>query len=371
MDSGRHSPTNTCAWLLLAAGTYMSACLGGCSQAGPAAAARSGQAVPNAPATLERLPLEQRLDGTVEAVDTATVSAQTAGRVTSLNYDVDDFVPAGAVIVRLRSTQQRAGLAQAQAAVSAAQANNGEALSNYQRIASLYRQRVLPKADYERALASRDARAAQLGAAQAALAKAREGLDYTEIRAPYAMVITRRLVQLGELVGPGTAVIEGLAPERLRVDVEIPESEIAAVRQWHQAAIYVQGQRILARQLTIFPEASAVSSTIHARLQLPPEALRAYPGIYLDPGMYVPVGLVIADTERLTIPSAAVVYRSELTGAYVLEGQHWALRYLRIGRHFGDAVQVLAGLHAGERVATDVQAAAEAAARGSPSGSHE
>lgn len=366
MNCPTQSPTTLQARLQLAAGVCLSVYLSACTHPVAVSARQSAQAVPSVVATLERMPLEQRLAGTVEAIDSATVSAQTAGRVTALNYDVDDFVPAGAVIVRLRSTTQRAGLAQAEAAVSAAQADSDQAASNYQRIASLYRQRVLPKADYEHALASRDARAAQLAASQAALAKAREGLDYTEIRAPYAMVITRRLVRLGELVGPATAVVEGLAPERLRVDVEIPASEIAAVRRWQQAAIYVRGQRIPATQLTIFPEASAASSTIHARLQLPAEALRAYPGIYLDPGMYVPVGLVVADAERLMIPSTAVVYRSELTGAYVLEGQHWTLRYVRLGHRFGERVQVLAGLSPGERVATDVQAAAASAAGDSP-----
>ncbi|HTW73733.1 MAG TPA: efflux RND transporter periplasmic adaptor subunit [Steroidobacteraceae bacterium] len=365
MNSRGRTSTIVAVGLLLAAGSSLS----GCSHTGSAPAAQASQAVASVTAALMRVPLEQRLDGTVEAIDTATVSAQTAGRVTALDYDVDDFVPAGAVIAHLRGTQQRAGLEQAQAAVRAAQADSDEAASNYQRVDSLYRQRVLPKADDERALAARDARAAQLAAAQAALARAREGLDYTEIRAPYAMVITRRLVQVGELVGPGSAVIEGLAPEHLRVDVEIPESDITAVRQWHQAAIYVQGQRIPATRLTIFPEASSVSSTIHARLQLPPEALRAYPGIYLDPGMYVSVGVVIGEAEHLLIPSTAVLYRSELTCAYVLEGRHWTLRYLRLGHRFGERVQVLAGLSAGERVATDVQAAAASAAGGTPDAS--
>ena len=61
---------------------------------------------------LEKTPLERMVDGTIEAINQATVSAQTSGRVVELFYDVNDFVPAGAVIMRLRATEQRAGLQQ-------------------------------------------------------------------------------------------------------------------------------------------------------------------------------------------------------------------------------------------------------------------
>ncbi|MBN8279777.1 MAG: biotin/lipoyl-binding protein, partial [Gammaproteobacteria bacterium] len=59
---------------------------------------------------------ERILDGTVEAIEQAAISAQTAGRVAELRYDVNDVVPAGAVLVRLRGAEQRAGLEQAEAA---------------------------------------------------------------------------------------------------------------------------------------------------------------------------------------------------------------------------------------------------------------
>lgn len=58
----------------------------------------------------ERTPVERMLDGTIEAVNQGTVAAQTAGRVEAVLYDVNDFVAAGAVIVRLRATEKRVGL---------------------------------------------------------------------------------------------------------------------------------------------------------------------------------------------------------------------------------------------------------------------
>ena len=60
--------------------------------------------------TYEVAPSERVLDGRVEAVQQATVSAQTSGRIAELPFDVNDFVDAGAVVMRFTDTEQRAAL---------------------------------------------------------------------------------------------------------------------------------------------------------------------------------------------------------------------------------------------------------------------
>ena len=85
----------------LAAATLLLACSDGKPAAPRPAAAPPYKVLELKP---ESMPVERRLDGTIEAVNQGTVSAQTAGRVVSIEYDVNDFVPAGAVILRLRAT---------------------------------------------------------------------------------------------------------------------------------------------------------------------------------------------------------------------------------------------------------------------------
>ena len=303
---------------------------------------------------LERTSLERPVDGIIEAVNQATVSAQTSGRVAAILYDVNDYVPAGAVIMRLRSTEQRAGLQQAEANLTEARARNEEAQTNFQRIADMYQRKVVSKAQYDQTLANRDAAAARLASAEAGIAAAREGVGYTEITAPYAGVVTKRLVEVGELVTPGRPLMAGLSLRDLRVNLNVPQSAVAAVRRIGKAAIYVGGQRIEATRITIFPEASAPSSTFRARAELPPNAAD------LSPGMYVKVGLVIGDTERLLVPRSALVERSEVTAVYVVDSanQTTQLRYVRTGHEFGDRIEILSGLAPGERIATDPVAAA-------------
>ncbi len=297
-------------------------------------------------------PLERDVDGTIEAVNQATVSAQTGGRVVEILYDVNDVVPAGAVIVRLKGTEQRAGLQGAEAALSEARARNTEAATSYQRIADMFQRRVVSKAQFDQATANRDAAAGRLAAAEAGLTTAREGVGYTEIRAPYGGVVTKRLVEVGETVGPGTPLMTGLSLQDLRVNTTIPQSIVMQVRRLKQAAVYVGDNRVEATKITIFPEAATPSSTFRARLDLPPGA------IDLAPGMYVKVGLVIGEADRLLVPASAVIERSEVTGVYVIDAQgQVSLRYVRPGHRLADKVEILAGLSAGERIALDPIAA--------------
>src|SRR3974377_1312689 len=94
----------------------------------------------------ERALLERPVDGIIEAVNQATVSAQTSGRVAQILFDVNDFVPAGAVIIRLRGTEQRAGLQQAEADLTEARARNEEAQATFQRMADMNQRRLISKA---------------------------------------------------------------------------------------------------------------------------------------------------------------------------------------------------------------------------------
>jgi RND family efflux transporter MFP subunit len=309
-----------------------------------------------------RTPLERAVDGTIEAVNQATLSAQTSGRVVEILYDVDDVVPAGAVIMRLKGTEQRASLQAAQAVLAEARARHDEALTSYQRIADLFQQRVVSKAQLDQATANRDAAAGRLAAADAGLSSAQESVGYTEIRAPYSGVVTRRLVEVGETVGPGTPLMTGLSLRDLRVNTTIPQSIVMQVRRLRQAAVYLGDQRVEASRITIFPEAATPSSTFRARLDLPPGALD------LAPGMYVKVGLVIGQADRLLVPATALIERSEVTGVYVLDANgQVSLRYVRPGHRFGDRLEILSGLAAGEHIALDPVAASGRLAPGGTS----
>ena len=327
-----------------------------CGGASPPAAKSGDTEAPYATlvVALETVPVERSLDGRVEAVEQGTIAAQTAGQVTALGFDVNDSVAAGALLVRLRGTEQRAGLAQARASIVEAAARETEAQARYARVADMQARKVVPRAMLDEATANRDAAVARLAAARALESAAAEGVAYTEVRAPYAGIVTRRHVQVGESVAPGSPLLGLSSPGKLRVVVEVPQQWVAAVREGGKASIWIGERRLEAARLTLFPEASGASATVRARIDLPDGAAGAYPG------MLVKVGMAVGTDQRLRVPVASVVARSEVTGVYVFDPRgegRTSFRQLRLGHRADRHVEVLAGLAAGERIAADPLAA--------------
>ncbi len=310
-------------------------------------------------AALETVPVlsrevsrERILEGTIEAVNKATVSAQTSGRIAEVNYDVNDFVPQGSVLVRLRQTEQHARVVQTQAQVRAAQARFDEASTNYRRARDLYAKKNISQSNLDAAKAREEAGRAQIEAAQAAVEQAREQLRNTVVHAPYAGIVTQRHVEVGESVNPGDPLMTGFSLAHLRVRVEVPQQLIYTVRALTTARVLHpdSGQASMAvSNITVFPYANEDSNTFTVRVELPEDATNLFPG------MLAKVAFVTGKTFRLVIPSAAVVYRSELVGVYVLNDKGAVqLRHVRTGRETGEGmIEVLSGLKEGELVALD------------------
>jgi RND family efflux transporter MFP subunit len=191
-------------------------------------------------------------------------------------------------------------------------------------------------------------------AAQAALAQAKEQLEYTRIRAPYSGIVTERLAEVGETAQPGQRIMSGISLEQLRVEVDMPQSLVPRIREFGKARVQrADGGWVDARKITVFPIADHGSNTFRVRVDLPEGTAKLFPG------MFVKTAFTTGIKQDLLVPDRAVVYRSEVTGVYVVAGDGSVhFRHVRAGSRRPDgSVVVLAGLMPGERVALDPIAA--------------
>jgi RND family efflux transporter MFP subunit len=290
-----------------------------------------------APASVQEVSREQVVDALIEAVHRSTVSAETAGRITEVLVDVDDFVEKGDVLVRLRDLDQRAAL-------RAAEARAGEARANFDRVRDLVDRQLVPRAEFDKAEAA-------LQSANAAVEQAREQLAHTVVRAPYSGIVMERHVEPGESVTPGLPLMTGLSLERLRAIAEVPQRHINQVRELARARVVIptrDGLVVESDVLTISPYADPDSHTFRVRVELPEGDYSIYPG------MFVKVAFVVGEQQRLVVPASAVVHRSEVTAVYVIRDDQLQFRQIRTGRVLDEGyVEVLAGLTEGEQVALD------------------
>lgn len=324
--------------LILLAGALLA--LSGCTDSGD-----SGEGAVQPPklpfttatVTAEKVVQEQIFDASIDAVHQATVSAQTSGRITEINFDVDDYVQKGDVLIRFRAREQAAAL-------SGAEARYREASSNFERIKDLQKQNLVSKAEYDRAEAA-------VKSARAALDQAQEQAEHTIVRAPYSGIVVKRHVEVGELANPGQPLMTGLSLERLRAVVNLPESYIQQVRALSHARIIFHdqdGTSVEGSKLTISPYADPVTHTFRVRVDIP----AGQHGVY--PGQFAKIAFATGEETLLLVPEQAVVHRSEVTGVYVVSAEgRVTLRQIRLGRRYGERFEVLAGLAAGDKVALE------------------
>lgn len=331
--------------------------------AGPVAAAEPSLA--SMPAQYRELPVIHSADGVVEAVRQSTVSAQIAGRVVDIRFDVGDRVTKGDVILRIDDTEASQSLTEAQAMLAQAQTQFENARAQFERAQRLYQQKFISDAALDNARAEFEAARALVEARRAGAGIARTTREYATVIAPYSGVVMKRHVELGEAVQPGQPLMTGFDPGELRVVAYLPQHRYAAFNPRDPVDVYlpVLDRRVTARAVTVQPASDPGTHTTRVRLDLPPDVAGILPGMFAR--ALFPVGRA----RRLTVPASAILRRSEVTAVYVVAaGGRLTLRQVRVGETAADgSVEILAGLAEGERVALDPVKAgiAAAAQRGS------
>jgi len=297
-----------------------------------------------------QMPLEHLVDGVVEARQQATLSAEVAGKIESVNFDVDDFVEQGQVVLTIRDREYRAQRQKARAALDEARANLQDMQLEFKRNQDLRRQKLISQSVLDKASANLKAAQARVASAEANLAQAEEQLGYTVVRAPYSGVVVERHVEPGESVGPGQPIMTGYALGQLRVSANVPQSVIGGLREYGVARVLLleDGSAVEVTRIIIHPFANPQNHSFPVRLDLP-EIDQA-----LFPGMLVKVALKTGTTERMLLPQRAVVSRAEVNAVYVLDtAGKLSFRQVRPGNRIGDQVEILAGLDEGETIALD------------------
>jgi RND family efflux transporter MFP subunit len=305
------------------------------------------------------------LEGVIQAVKQSTVAAQTSGRIATFTAKAGDRVRAGQVLATIDDREAQVGLQHAQAQVTQADAELRNAQANMERTRNLQTQGFVSMAALDTADAQFQSAKAQRAQAAASSRQSALAQGYTRVTAPLDGWVLQTFAQAGDLAVPGSPLLVVYAPQPLRAVVQVPASRSQAVRQSKQTSVLVENgqgvQSIAPLNRLEVPSSDPVSQTTEWRMDLPAKEAAA-----LLPGQQVRVSFVgdnqAAGPATLRVPAAAVVRRGELNAVYVASGKGFALRAVRLGREAADGVEVLAGLRAGEVVATEPVRAAQAGA---------
>ena len=333
--------------------------------------------------------------GTLAAVDEVTVSSEADGLVSKILHDLGDRVRAGDALVELdrekaeyNLAQQRAALQRALAQYGApdpqhlpaiektpdvqkAQADLVQAKQAFDRANELYKRQLVPKqtlddaqaalqskqASYDSSLQNAKNLEANIAAADAAAKLADRQLRDTYIRAPFDGYISKRFVNLGQLVkgSAGTPIpVMGLVRlDPLKVTGEIPEKMVPWISVDQAVELHVDAypeKAIAGKMSRISPSVNTATRAFGF------EALVPNGNALLKPGTFARVRIQTNKTDRiLTLPYAALQYRYGVNRVFVVDGDRLSAKELKVGERLGDRIEIVSGVNAGDPVAmTDV-----------------
>jgi len=327
----------------------------------PKTAVPAGPGLETALVELREIELTYSAEAVIEAVRQSTVAAQIAGRIVELRFDVGDHVRKGEVIVRIDERAASQALAASEAQVREAQAALANARAQFERSKQLASQKFISTAALDNSEAGYKAAQARVSALLAGAGQAATERSFATVVAPYSGVVAARHVELGEMAAPGKPMMTGFDPSTLRVVANVPQAQVGAIQAFGKARVELPslGKWLNAKSVTIVPAADPRTHTTRIRLELPEDVRGVYPGVFAR------AHFATGKATRLLVPREAVLRRSEVTAVFVV-GEDGAplLRQVRLGTA-GDerAIEVLAGLKPGERVALEPVKAGLAGAR--------
>ena len=318
------------------------------------------------------------LPGNIQAVTESPVLARASGYIKSRSVDIGDRVTEGQVLAEIEAPeldqqirqaqaaidQARSTIEQTQAAMQQGQSNEALAKVTADREQRLFDRNVVSRQDNDtaqmqyaaqqastRALAKAiSAAESSASAAEANLARLNDLKNYLTVRAPFAGVITVRNIDVGALVNEGSTLLYRIAQTgRLRTYLNVPQTDASSVRTGQQASLTIAdlpGRKFPGQVTRTSNALDPASRTLLVEVQVDNSSGALMPGMYSQVDLSVP-----RKDPPLVIPGDTLVVRSDGPQVAVVGPDNVVhYRRIRLGRDFGDHLEVLEGLEEGQRL---------------------
>lgn len=339
--------------------------------------------------TLENVPLQIAAIGRAEASTTVSVTPQTEGQITRVNFTEGQFVKKGDLLFNIDPRPVQANLAgavanqaravndqrQAQATLAKDRAQAQTAAAQAQRYEYLYKQGVVSKEQYEQMRTNAEALASVAKADEAAVGSASDAVkaahaavqtsqvqaSFTEIRAPIDGRTGNLMIHQGNVVRANDTnplvTINQVTP--IYITFSVPETQLPDVKRYMAAGavpvagtIPNDGGPPEQGTLTFVDNAvDPATGTVKLKATFENAQQRLWPGQFINV-----VVTLTTQPNAVVVPSAAVQTGQQGTYVFVVkDDQTVEMRKVAVQRTSGDRSIVASGLAPGETVVTDGQ----------------
>jgi len=283
------------------------------------------------------------LPGTLQGFVQSPIAARAAGYLRRWTKDIGSRVEKGEVLAEIETPEIDQQLTQAVAAREQTASSMELARSTVERWEGLRKKDVVSQQDLDEKRSSAAQARANLAAADANVQRLRQLEGFKRVVAPFSGVITRRNVDVGDLIDlSGKPLFTLSQTDPLRVYVNVPQSYAQLVKAG-QPVVITQGElRGQSFKGTVARTAASIDTntrTMQVEIALPNKEGT------LMPGAYVQVSLPLQATQSLLVPTNALLFRGEGSRvALVDKAGKVKLRAVTLGRNYGESVEVIDGV---------------------------
>ena len=286
--------------------------------------------------------------GKIEATNSANLSTRMMGFVNKVHVKVGDKVRKGQLLVSINNTDLQAKRAQVNAGITEATAAFNNAQKDYNRFKSLFADNSASQKEMDDMTANYEMAKARLEGANQMKNEINSQFAYANITSPFSGVVTNKFIEAGDMANPGMPLIAVEAPGKFEVTAMVPESEISQIKSGTTVDVLVKslGQTVKGKVTEVSTSAKNTGGQFLVKAHLDKTDAKLLSGMFAT--VQFPVEKT-SKTNMVLIPNSSVVTKGQLSGVYTVSQSNTALlRWLRLGRTYGDQVEVLSGLNADE-----------------------
>lgn len=292
------------------------------------------------------------LSGEVTAKQTANISTRMMGYINKIHVKPGDRVAEGQLLVSISNEDVKAKKAQVQAMINEAEAAAQNAKKDYERFQTLHQKNSVSDKELENVSLQHVSMQSKVEMARQQLEEVNAMLSYTNIRAPFTGVVTQKMADEGSMANPGMPILVIEQSSELQVVASVPEAYIPYVKIGDSATIELKSinQTLNGKIIELSPSAYRTGGQYAMKLALDAKGKEnVHSGMYVNIHLAGVTGQTVA--EKVMLANSSIVYRDQLTGVYVMNGNNEAsLRWVRLGKSIGDQVEILSGLKQDDKV---------------------
>ena len=288
------------------------------------------------------------VSGKIQATNSADLSTRMMGYVNKVYVNVGDKVTKGQLLVSINNTDLQAKKAQVNAGITEATAALNNAQKDYNRFKSLFANNSASQKELDDITANFEMAKARLEAANQMKNEVNAQFTYSNITAPFNGIVTSKNVEAGNMANPGVPLISIETPGNFEVMAMVPETEISDIKTGTTVDVLVKSinKTIKGKVKEVSTSAKNTGGQYLVKIDLNKTDAKILSGMFTT--VQFPVERKAKSTMVL-IPNEAIITNGQLSGVYTVSQSNTALlRWLRLGRTYGNQVEVLSGLNTDE-----------------------